>query len=326
MSMKNILNPQASGLFGKIIRAILSPIGVLYGGTMLIRSALYQKNILKSFRPIQPVISIGNISLGGTGKTPFVIWICDKLNKLSKKTTILTRGYGSKNPDQADEVILLRKKLPFVEVLAGSNRIENAQKANGDVLVIDDGFQHLKIKRDLNIVLLDARTPIGLPLPAGLFREFSTSLNRADIIVLTRCEMVDHDILQKTIKRLKQKFTSIPIAVSSHVPTALFNMFGEEKSLDFLSDRDVRAVSGIGQPESFHWMLKRLGANVVETCVFKDHQAYTESDLESFKSETLTIITTAKDAVKLPPLSNVYILHIEISVSSEVEEMMMSVL
>ena len=294
------------------------------------------------------MISIGNITWGGTGKTPFVEWLVQYLKEKKIKPAVLIRGYMMKSflqnavilrpkaeeshvrnawdssalsglqNDGSDEASMLQQFFPDVPVLVGRNRIQNAKQAlkehSRDVFVLDDGFQHWKLERDLDIVAIDCMNPFGngCLIPRGILREPLKSLTRADLFVLTKT-----DWGKENISLIKKKLHSInpdaPVIETVHRPTALLDLCDPsvKESLEFLNGKTVAAFCGIGQPDSFARLLKSLGADVVVFKAFGDHQLYRQEDVLSLlnfcrEKKVQTLVTTQKDAVKLTPFLNLF--------------------
>ena len=305
----SIITEKQKGFVAHIIKVFLWPFSMLYGFSVRVRRNLYEMGLLPSYRFQQRVISVGNLTVGGTGKTPLVILIAQWLQKKGIKSAILTRGYMDKDT-ASDEAAVLQSRLPFTTILVGANRVQNAKKfiENHDVnvFILDDGFQHFKIARDVNIVTIDSTNPWGngYVLPYGLLREPLSALSRADIFVLTKSNMIGSKISE--IKdRIKSIKSDAAIVETIHEPQSLINAVSASPSdLSILKGETVCAFCSIGDPASFEWTLKNLGANVVKIFPFMDHHLYNKSDIESIISFCQTqnikmIITTHKDAVKL---------------------------
>jgi len=250
------------------------------------------------------VISIGNITWGGTGKTPLVIKAAQFLLEEGKKVAVLTRGYGR------DEVKELRDKLPGVPVIVGRDRVRSAQEAiqkhGSEFLLLDDGFQHLRLSRDLDVVTLNAAEPFGPGgmIPMGTLREPLENLVRADLFVLTKC-----DIGSKNVHWIRQKLNAIKpnalIFEAVHKPVALRDPLRKRTgSLQDLRGRRVAALSGIGDPYSFEKTVEMLGAEVVFAARYEDHHLFNESEVLSFVRKAVAMgikeaVTTDKDYIRL---------------------------
>ena len=275
---------------------------------------LYRIKIFKTHTLPVPVISVGNITLGGVGKTPMVQFIARYLKEKGIKPVILTRGYmGEGVKAESDEAALLSESLGGIPVVVGANRVKMARKVlkkySPDVFILDDGFQHWRLARNLDIVLVDAARPFGNGwlLPRGILREPRSSLRRAGMIVLTKT-----DLAEKNLAALEEKikdFNSLcPVIETVHRPVSLKD-FAQNKAveLSFLKGKTVAALSSIGDPVSFEKLLKSCGAAVKKHFAFPDHHVFTEKDLalaaDFCKEERIDVfIVTEKDAVKLKAL------------------------
>ena len=257
-----------------------------------------------------PVISIGNITLGGTGKTPMVEWVCRRLRGRGIRVTIVSRGYKAEDGGANDEALELEQKLPDVPHVQNPDRVAAARMAVEEfecqAIVLDDAFQHRRIARDLDIVLLDSQEPFGFEhvFPRGTLREPLVGLERADCLVLTRADMLipdDRLLVRERASRLA------PQAVWSecvHKPLALFSSTGEETPLDALRGERVAAFCAIGNPAGFRHTLASCGYEVSLVREFPDHHSYTRSDLLSLaewarQAEVSAVLCTQKDLVKI---------------------------
>lgn len=263
------------------------------------------------------MISVGNLSSGGTGKTPTVEMVVRDLVRWGRRPAILSRGYGGRYPrgDNAnsgagnDEFHVLAANLPKIPHYQGGDRYASAQKATAagaDVLVLDDGFQHVRLARDFDLVLVDALSPFdnGSMLPAGLLREPLEVLERADLFGVTRSDLVSPEELSTLANYLRRRFPGVP-QVHFHVrPLGWTDLDGNSYPLEALVERKVLAFCGIGRPESFRLQLTSLGVSVVDTLCFRDHHRYTEGDIQRILARSCElrvdeVVMTQKDAVKL---------------------------
>jgi tetraacyldisaccharide 4'-kinase len=283
---------------------------VPYGLAVRLRNAGYQRGWLRREHVPAPVVSIGNLTVGGTGKTPFVEYVARFYRHLDRRVAILSRGYGGAG-GRNDEALVLEENLPGVPHLQGADRVALArtaiEKLESEVLVLDDGFQHRRLARDLDVVLIDATAPWGhgYVLPRGLLREPPSSLRRADVLVLTRCDQTldeQHDRLRKSISRIAPH---APLVETSHRPVELRNSEGESAPLDLLREGLTAAFCGLGNPDAFRRSLLDLGACLQDFRVYPDHHAYGPQDVEELSRWAsrlpagAAIVTTQKDAVKL---------------------------
>ncbi|GHS96402.1 tetraacyldisaccharide 4'-kinase [Planctomycetales bacterium] len=328
------LEGRRGGCGAKILRAAVAPAGYLYGLVGWGRSYLYQHNWYARYRAAAPVVSVGNLTAGGTGKTPFAVWLLQKLIAGGRTPALLLRGYGADAPEQADEALLYRRLIPALKIYAQKDRVASAAAAvadGADILVLDDGFQHQRLLRDVDIVLLDATCPWGggLPLPAGLLREFPAALARADLVVLTRADQVAPAQLDALQTRLRERLPQTPVLTAEHRPTRLTTLAEKSLPLAVLRGQKVIAVSGIGRPDRFAATLKTLGADLAATVELSDHHQYRAADfiarLTPFSREWLPVVTE-KDAVKLAPLlgaewrERVAALGVDLCLADEAEE------
>lgn len=275
------------------------------------------------------VISVGNLTVGGTGKTPLAMWLARWCLEQGWKVAILSRGYGGQeggeprvvSADQGDgstwstvgdEPYLLAQELPHVPVIVGKDRFRSGMYAHhrfgADVLILDDGFQHYRLARDFDIVLIDATNPFGhgALLPRGILREPLRELRRADAVVLTRVELAQTS-LRAVCRRVRQWYPDGPIYHMATTVEALGKRDAEiAGGVLYLSQCRVLAFVGIGNPSAFAATLAQLGCDVAALLVFRDHHPYTLTDwgaiLEAARQYGVAaIVTTTKDHVRLDP-------------------------
>lgn len=314
----------------------MKPFGYLYAALVNARNTLYEKGYFKSFSLGAPTVSIGNITVGGTGKTPLVAFVAEVLAEKGEKVCILTRGYKRENPGQrilvsdgekiladvwqaGDEPVeLARKLLGKAVVVADKNRAAAGRWAREKFgvtrFVLDDGFQHRRVRRDLDIVCVDATNPFGngKVLPGGILREPKQNLKRADLVVITRAN------LSENLENLKSDISNInkicPIFISNNKISDL-SALNEFHSINQRTANDERrtktaeslAFCALGNPENFFEQLKQAGFNVAATEIFPDHHFYSQNDIFKLESAAVrknagVLLTTAKDAVKLEKL------------------------
>lgn len=311
------------------------PFGYLYGAVVNARNALYEKGFVKSFSLDAPVLSIGNITVGGTGKTPLVAFAAEILAEKGEKICILTRGYGRENPGKrvlvtdgekilahvrkaGDEPFELARKLVGKTIIvADKNRAEAGRWARAKfgvtVFILDDGFQHLRVRRDLDIVCIDATNPFGNGkiLPNGILREPLPNLKRAGAFVITRAN------LSENIESLKSEILQFnphsPIFVSNNKISDLIeiNDFSKNQISEIqnskLKTQNSLAFCALGNPNNFFEQLRQESFQIPLTETFPDHHFYTQKDVENLESAAKRqniehFLTTAKDAVKLAGL------------------------
>jgi len=309
------------------LRVLLWPVSLLYGAVVHLRAKLYAKGVLKQKRLNVPVISVGNLTVGGTGKTPMVIWLAECLLAAGKRVGILSRGYkGARGT--SDEIELMRARLAGrVAFGVGKNRFAEGQKiaAQGvDVFVLDDGFQHLQLARDLNILLLDASRPLGREamLPAGTLREPISAMKRADMIVFTRTETVPGS--GDAIDRLQ----NYPVfsAATNLLGYRLFGGGAALLSADAIGHGPFYAFCGIGNPAAFFRDLENWHVPIAGRMAFRDHHRYAAEDVARIeqaaeKSAAKALLTTEKDAQNLSRVSfsklQVYVAVIDLAITPE---------
>lgn len=310
------------GLSGRLLVLAFSPLALVYACIQVIRGTLYAKHILTAKRLPRPVVSVGNITVGGTGKTPVTAFIARFLIGRGVKVAVLSRGYGGAMEGETaivadgrtirldagqcgDEPYLLAATVPGLMVVMGTDRYSAGMLAmeelSPEVFLLDDGFQHLRLQRDLDILLMDCARPFGngRTLPAGLLREPSSAAGRADLVMYTRCP---------------PGFSPAPLSgkptCSAHhrlgdaVPLA----GGPPVSFESLRGMKVLAFAGIGEPGPFFEELRVLGLDVVHTIPLPDHAAYTPSQLAGLTAAFRDCgadcaVTTEKDGVKLRRLA-----------------------
>jgi len=309
--LQKIISGKKKGAVAELMRLLLYVQAVaVYKPIINLRNRLYDKQWLKSYRLGVPVICVGNITAGGTGKTPMVVWLCRYLLQHGKKVALLSRGYKGSNKTGNDEIQMIRQTLPEVPVVIDPDRVrggrEAIEKYHPDIIVMDDGFQHRRLRRDLDIVMIDCTCPFGYEavLPRGLLREPLEQLSRADAIVLSRSDLINTDELNAIKNRLKAGETGKLIACCRHKPQTMFRSDDEEIPLSQLSGRKVAVFCGIGNPESFPATLNQLGAKVIARKFLPDHVSYNEtivSQLEQWRRDSGAnwLMTTHKDWVKL---------------------------
>lgn len=331
---------------------LLTPLSALYGAMTRTRLSLYRRGLLATHQVGVPVISVGNITTGGTGKTPFVSWLARRLGADGHRVCILTRGYGRADSTKqvlvsdgetlfadaingGDEARLLAEELVgLAAVISNADRISAASWAiehlKSDVFILDDAFQHLAISRDLNIVTVDSTNPFGgrQLLPRGRLREPLKGLSRADAIVLTRANFAsDIEELREEAVRLSR---GRPVFISQNRTTRVTQLINDLNANDAqahqeLPSQSVLAFCALGNPESFFAHVAEDGHVVVRTESFRDHHVYSQSDVDELsrkahKSGARSMVTTAKDAVKLRELRfsiPCYVIEIELIFDDE---------
>jgi len=311
-----------TGVWASPVRGLLWSASGVYGRAIALRNAWYDRKGRAARLPV-PVISVGNLTVGGTGKTPFVIDLVRRLDTLGISPAVIARGYGASPGEPNDEQKLIQKNCPSVAYVSDSDRRHAGEVAcerfGADVIVLDDGFQHRRLARDLDIVLVDATCPFGYGhvLPRGLLREPAIGLRRAHVVALTRCNQVSPTELARIEDRLRElapgaahlkcnhrvtgveRLDGTPIGANQLAPT----LKGVEAESGLVGKRVV-LFAGIAHPQSFVTTVSSLGADVVAARWFPDHHRYTLRNLQSLLSVDRFphhdfLVTTEKDAVKL---------------------------
>ncbi|MCQ9206992.1 MAG: tetraacyldisaccharide 4'-kinase [Omnitrophica bacterium] len=301
----DVMYDERNDALSRLARPCLRVVSYLYAVLVASNHFFYNVSLLKSYRVLPLVISVGNITLGGTGKTPFAIMLAKRLSGKGKKTAILIRGYGE------DEWKMLENKLKGqgIEIFVGRDRVKTAGEADrrgADTLILDDGFQHRRLKRDLDIVLLDSANPFGNRriFPRGILREPPANLKRAGLIVLTKTDKGKSNVAAVE-KELENIAPHVPVARALHRLAGLFELWkGAEQDISALKGKRVCIFSAICDPGYFRYSVESVGAIVHPELVFPDHYSYGVEDLERIfskcRAENIdTVITTEKDAVKL---------------------------
>jgi tetraacyldisaccharide 4'-kinase len=335
----DVVNERRRGVGAAVLRWLLGGVSKLYGLIVRTRTALYRLGLFRRHRLGCLVISVGNVTLGGTGKTPVVEMLATALRDAGRKVAVLTRGYKGRtpwwqrlfgrriayrpkvvsdgrrvllSPDAAgDEPYMLAHNLPGVVVIADPNRVKAGLYAirnfGVDALVLDDGFQYMRLARKYDFVLIDCTDPFGNGrlLPRGTLREPLGSLRRAAFFMLTKSDGVDVAPIRDTLRGLNPGAEMIE---TTHEPLHLQHAFsGEQQPLDALRGARVVAMSAIANPESFERALERLGAEIVSSRRFLDHHRFSALEVarvidEARAHDASLIVTTEKDAVRLPKI------------------------
>lgn len=314
---------------------LLLPLSPLYGAAVALRARAYARGWLRSERLEVPVVSVGNLTFGGTGKTPTVAALVRDLVRRGRRPAVLTRGYGrasteplvlvGPDPDEpvertGDEPAELARRLPGIPIVIDADRVRGGRRAitlDADVLLLDDGFQHLRLARDLDLVLVDAGDPWGgggLP-PRGRLREPLAALQRASAVLVTKLPahaagpVVDHIAATAVEHGLNG-----PVLAARLDVVRVRDAHGWQDR-DVLRRRRVMAFAGLGRPEGFADLLRAAGAEIVATRWFGDHHRYTEAEIASVVAEAQAAgavpITTGKDAAKLEADAPVWEVEVE---------------
>ena len=299
----SVMNDKRRGPAAAVTGFLLLAASWAYALGIAIVGAGYRTGIRKVRKAPVPVVSVGNITLGGTGKTPFTIFLAEYLLGAGRRPAVLTRGYGS------DEDKMTKEELAEVPVHVGRQRYRSAEKAAAwgcDVLLMDDGFQHRSLRRDLDIVLVDSVSGFGNGklFPRGVLREPLSAIKRADIVVLTKTDMAGEERTEKIRLEISRVSGAEKFVYAAHRPLFLSDAAGAGYETGMLEGKRVCMVSGIVDPEYLRFIIERAGADVVSSVAFDDHHAYTAKDAIRIKkafsgSAADTMVTTKKDHVKL---------------------------
>lgn len=309
-----IISGEEQGSKAMLLRVMLCMLSVFYRFIIFIRNVLYDLGVLKSQRVESKVVSVGNITAGGTGKTPIVMWLCKKLSEKGLKTAVVSRGYKSKAGTIGDEPAMLVRNCPDTRVIVNKNRVAGANKViaegEGRVVILDDGFQHRKLGRDIDIVAIDSMCPFGYSkmLPAGILREPVKSLGRADAVILTRTDLLDEQEIIKIEEKIREINPRVIIARSTHKPVCAKMLKEKELSIAEIQKKKIYAFCGIGNPMAFISTLEKTGMEVVGYKFFNDHEEYSKEALREvtrFAEEkgAELLLTTQKDWVKIALLA-----------------------
>lgn len=312
----------------KIFMSMLSPLSWLWESAYRVRRFSYDYGLIRRNRFQVPIISVGNLTFGGTGKTPVTLWIGDYFNRRGLKVMILMRGYKGKlekssgiirsgkkigfNPFLfGDEALLFARRLANVSVVVGRNRSANLEhyfeSERPDIVLLDDGHQHLKLRRNLNIVLFDSLLPLSQykVAPSGYLREGMNALADADVVILTRADQASANQKRNLRSLLTPKLDPhVKILEARYVAHGLANaVTGEILPSTHLNGRACYLIAGIASPESFINMIESIGGTIVGQAFFPDHHFYTTEEVGNIMREAASrdaiVVTTEKDIVKL---------------------------
>ncbi|MBN1489943.1 MAG: tetraacyldisaccharide 4'-kinase [Phycisphaerae bacterium] len=312
---ESLIAGRRAGVWAGLQRAALSVLSAGYRCGIGIRNAWYDYGVGVRSLPV-PVISVGNLTVGGTGKTPMTLWLCEQLRREGRKPAVLSRGYRAAPGTPPDELAMLTHRCPQAVFVAHPDRLRSGLLAieshGADVLVLDDGFQHRRVARDLEIVLIDATCPFGYGhvLPRGLLREPLSSLRRANVLVVTRADQVSAGELDALCRTLAKQALDCPILRCVHRPAGFTSLDGEPVESPAPSRR-VGLFAGIARPAAFEQTIAGLGLSAVPLRWYRDHHAYAPEDVAELaalarQQDVECLVTTEKDAVKLVPLTTTW--------------------
>jgi tetraacyldisaccharide 4'-kinase len=310
-SFKRLVDGTAHGMGPMLARVVLAGLAAPYGLVIGCRNAAYERGFLRATQGAIPVISVGNLTLGGTGKTPLVAWLARTMAARGLRPAIVSRGYGAARGERSDEAAELAILLPGVPHVADRDRVagvRTAAAAGAEIALLDDGFQHRRLARDLDIVAVDATDPFGggRLFPRGLLREPLSGIARSQAVVLTRAASVDarrrSEIRHVLTTACRGALPKVWIE-ATHRPVRLRSATSATQPLDRLAGARIAAFAGIGNPAAFRASLENLGATLAGFRPFPDHHAYTTADLQAVGDWAAglradLVVTTLKDLVK----------------------------
>lgn len=308
--LHRVLSGEAGG-WATPLRGLLWAASLPYGQIVRLRNRHYDRRGPRASFSI-PIISVGNLTVGGTGKTPLVIDIVQRLERMGRAPAVVSRGYGAAPGEPNDEELVIRRRCPTAICVARRDRASGVELAierfGADAIVLDDGFQHRRVDRNLDIVAIDATRPFGYGhiLPRGLLREPPSGLRRAHLLVVTRCDQTSREDLDRLLDRLTRYAPDRPLIKCRHVVTRIETLDGQSASEPWERRRAV-LFAGIGHPEAFERTARALGVEIVGRVWFPDHHSYRRGDLAAVQRRAHgnscdMLLTTEKDAAKLARL------------------------
>jgi tetraacyldisaccharide 4'-kinase len=309
---RRIVSGNSAGAEATVLRVILRSLEGPYSWIVRRRNRRFDHGLVQPVRVDATVISVGNLTVGGTGKTPFVAWLARWAKDRGVLVTIISRGYGERHGRPNDEALELAAQLPGVPHVQNPDRVAAARMAletyRPQFLILDDAFQHRRLARDLDIVLLDALEPFGYEhlLPRGLLREPVESLARADVVALSRCDAVTRDLRQTIEARVHSIAPQAIWLELEHRPTRLISASGRTMELAEFAGRRMAAFCGIGNPVGFRHTLTGSGFVVGDLLELPDHCSYRKSDIVRLTKwlaalhDVEDVVCTRKDLVKIP--------------------------
>lgn len=297
------------------LQRALWPLGLAYGAAVALRNWTFTAGLRRTQRLSVPVVSVGNLTVGGTGKTPVVLWLSELARARGRTPGVLARGYG-RAPGAAlnDEGMMLQQRLPWLLQEQDPDRVAAGRRVvarGADYVILDDGFQHRRLHRDVDLLCLDAVRPFadGNVLPAGSLREFHTGLRRASMLLLTRVGGLDDEQLAQRTRELRHfARRQLPVHACEHRPLDVLARPGEAVlPLSELQDRPVVLLSAIARPQAFAATVEGLGARVLQHLRHRDHHRFSAAEVERAQqlaagSQAL-LLTTEKDSVRLAPFA-----------------------
>ena len=307
---RELVNGRRRGAGATVLRGVLRVAECFYAAAVRWRNRRYDRGTAVAHRVGVPVVSVGNLTLGGTGKTPLVEWLAGWFRTRGIRVAVVSRGYGAEAGEENDEARELRRLLPDVPHVQNADRVAAAQEAirafQAELVVLDDGFQHRRIARDLDIVLLDALEPFGFGhvFPRGTLREPVEGLRRADIVILSRADLIDAAQRADIWQTVRLHAPTAICAEAIHAPRTLISADGQHMPIETIRGQRVAAFCGIGNPAGFWHTLETCGCLVAGFREFPDHHRFTSKDVAllaewSHGLDVSAMVCTCKDLVKL---------------------------
>lgn len=322
-----IISGERTDFSATVTRSILRGISLGYGCAILFRNFCYDQGLFRTHHPDVPVISVGNLTTGGTGKTPVTAMLCQLLQTLGRRPGILSRGYRSQGSEGNDEYKVLQLIAPGIPHIQDPDRVQGLQTLLKqpqhlcpEAVVLDDGLQHRRLGRSLNLILVDASCPFGYGylLPRGLLRESPAGFRRADAVIITRCEQASKNQLDE----LKARIVSAADHLQDRIlqlqfrPAGIRDGKGNTTPVSQLQNVRVWLMSGIGNPEAFRRTCELAGVEIAGSSWFPDHHHFSEAELRQVRTDCENanaefVLTTVKDLVKIPERPGFRALEIE---------------
>jgi tetraacyldisaccharide 4'-kinase len=309
-TIHELMSGRRRGVMPAAARALLRAAEVPYACVVAHRNRRFDRGRAVVNRVGVPVISVGNVTTGGTGKTPMVAWLARWFRRRDARVTLISRGYKADEGALNDEALELERQLPDVPHLQNPDRIAAARTAIEELecqlILLDDAFQHRRIHRDLDIVLLDAVEPFGFGhlLPRGLLRESPRGLSRADVVVLSRADAIEPRRREEVYRQARTHAPRADWVEVSHQPRRLSNATGQVQTVGELNGPRIAAFCGIGNPQGFRHTLACCGIRPVGFRSFPDHHRFQSSDIDQLaefarSSGADALVCTGKDLVKI---------------------------
>ena len=307
-----VMSGEARGAGAALVRAAASVASPIYSAVMRARNAMFDRGMGVRRLP-RPVISVGNLTTGGTGKTPVVRWLYERLREAGERPAVLMRGYKAKAGGSGDEQAMLRELLG-ADAVVHADSIRHAgglavlrERPETTAFILDDGFQHRGLARDFDLVVIDALHPFGYDrvLPRGMLREPPAGLRRASAVLITRVDLVSE--VEEIVARIRKYNVGVPVFRGAAVHLGLMGRDGQRHSIGWLAGKRLFAFAGIGNPVALERQLRRGTGELVGARWLGDHHDYSRSDVEAVlrqarESGAEVVVTTEKDWVKVSRL------------------------